>query len=245
MFRICAPALLLFSLISLILPASAQWKDITTGLEGILNGKTRFSPVYLQEGSVRNIKSVNFKNTVYRRGVFSYVLGGSTIRSTYLFDCQEANYKTSDTQGGYWVDLSWITPSTDRDSFNWAAYKYLCSNSKDPWFLIATNSDDEQYYVNIETGYSFNSPLYGKVKTWVMAKHKEKVNNNSYSSYGRLLGMNSGPDTSDLLRLYVSCKIKLVSIYNLLSDPSDTDANLLEVNPNSVGEEMLSSACST
>jgi hypothetical protein len=213
------------------LPVSAQWKDITPVIESTLRGNSRYSPVYLQVGSVKTIKSVNFKNTIYHRGVFSYSLAGSTSRSTYLFDCPEASYKTSDKQGGYYSDLNWITPSTDIASFDWAAYKFLCPKVKDPWYLIGGSNDGEHYHVNTETGYTFKSPVYGEVRTWVMHKRKEKE-----LRYG-------GSDSSDLLQLYVACKPKSLAIYSLLSGPEDQDVVLDDQNPGSVGEYMILSAC--
>jgi hypothetical protein len=237
--------LIIFFCIAFIseLPASAQWKDVTPAIENTLGGFTKYSPIFLQAGSIKNIKSVNFKNTTYRRGVFSYTLAGTTIRSTYLFDCQEANYKTSDTQNGYWEDMSWITPSSDKNSFEWAAYKYLCPNAEDPWVLIAENVKDLQYYVNKGTGYSFQSPKYGTIKTWVMTTHQIEGHKNTYQSFTYSFDKLFGNDSSGLLQLYVACSTKKIGIYSLSTGPSDKNVILDDSNPNSVGEQMIDSAC--
>lgn len=236
---LCAAVLSTFTLLAL--PASARWRDITAEIESILGAKSNYSPVYLQEGSIKNIKSVNFMNTTYRRAVFSYSLAGSTTRAKYLFDCEEANYKTSDTESGFWIDLNWITPPTDRSGFEWAAYRYLCPNSKDPWVPIAENSDGEQYYININTGYSFKIPSLGNVRTWVMTRHKDSSSGNglaprftTYLPYGY-----------NLLKLCVSCKTKTLAIYGLASIPSNNKVSLSDANPDSVGEQMISVICGT
>lgn len=223
-------------------PAIGQWIDVTPNIESILDGKTTYSPVYLQAGSVKNIKSVNFKSTVYRRGVFSYSIAGSTTRQTYLFDCKEANYKTSDTQPGYWTDINWITPTTSKTLFDWAAYKYLCPNSKDPWLEIAENIDGERYLVNTATGYIFTSPAYGKVRTWVMIKTKKE--SSSATASGRF--QSSWPREEfgypDLMQVYVSCQKRLMSIYNL-DGPSDKDVTLDDPNPGSIAEAIVKTVC--
>jgi len=236
-YILCASFLTAFTLLAL--PASARWRDITAGVESILGSKSNYSPIYLQEGSVKNIKSINFKNTTYRRAVFSYSLAGVTTRATYLFDCQEANYKTSDAQSGYWIDLNWITPSTSRNSFDWTAYKYLCPNAKDPWVPIAENSDGERYYININTGYSFRSPSFGNVRTWVMTRHKElaSIRDLAYRFTSPL------PYGYNLLKLYVSCETKTLAIYGLEFVPGDKKVSLSDANPDSVGEQMISVAC--
>lgn len=223
-------------------PAMGQWIDVTSNIESILEGKTTYSPVYLQAGSVKNIKSINFKGTVYRRAVFSFSIAGSTTRQTYLFDCKEANYKISDTQPGYWTDINWITPTTNKTEFAWAAYKYLCPTSKDPWLAIAENIDDERYLVNIETGYIFTSPAYGKVKTWVMIKSKKE--GASVTKFGRF--ESSWPrdefDYPDLMQVYVSCQKRLMSIYKL-DGPDDKDVILDDPNPGSIAEGIVQAVC--
>ena len=223
-------------------PALAQWTDVTTNIESILGGKSSYSPVYLQTGSIKNIKSVNFKRTVYRRAVFSYSLAGSTYRQTYLFDCMEANYKNSDAQPGYWIDINWITPSTSKSSFEWAAYKYLCSSSKDPWFVIAEDADNGQYFVNTEASYTFASPAYGKVKTWVMIKEKKKSVGASAYGNSELAWPRMGNDYLDLMQVYVSCQKRLMAIYKL-DGPSDKEVTLDDPNPGSIAEGIVKAAC--
>jgi hypothetical protein len=236
-------------------PSYAGWLDITSQVEAILGGSKRYSPVYLQNGSPKNIKSVNFKNTIYRRGVFSYSIDGSTARSTFLFDCREANYKTSDSQAGYWSTMSWITPSISKNDFTWAAYTFLCPNAKDPWFPIAEDIRGMRYYVNVETGYKFQSPVYGEVSTWVMAKYQDprpagmsaSLNERLYElQRGILLSSTfetSSSSASSLLRLYIACKGRLLGIYSLIGDPDRNSVALKDPNPGSVAEQMVSAGC--
>jgi len=235
--------LLLISLASLFsTPAMGQWIDVTSNIESILEGKSTYSPVYLQAGSVKNIKSVNFKSTVYRRAVFSYSIARSTYRQTYLFDCKEANYKTSDTQPGYWTDINWITPTTSKTLFDWAAYKYLCPNSKDPWLAIAENIDDERYLVNTEAGYTFTSPVYGKVRTWVMIKIKKESPPASASGRFESSWPREQFEYPDLMQVYVSCQKRLMSIYKL-DGPADKEATLDDPNPGSIAEGIVKAVC--
>ena len=223
-------------------PVLAQWTDVTASIESILEGKTTYSPVYLQVGSIKNVKSVNFKGTIYRRGVFSYSLAGSTYRQTFLFDCKEANYKTSDTQPGYWIDINWITPSTSKALFDWAAYKYLCPASKDPWLVIAENIDNERYLVNTETGYTFTSPAYGKVRTWVMLKAGKEGKSTPAFGNPELSWPRERHEYPDLTQVYVSCQKRLMSIYSL-DGPSDKDVTLDDPNPGSIAEGIVKTAC--
>jgi hypothetical protein len=240
--RFTASLFAVLSVFSTAFPVSAQWKDVTAEFREILGGREKYSPVYLQGGSIKNIKSVNFGNTIYRRAVFSYSVGSATTRSTYLFDCLEANYKTSDGQSGYWNYLSWITPASDRDSFDWAAYRFLCPNAKDPWFLVAENTDGGQYFVNIETGYRFASPIYGQVRTWVMKKHVSDLGKDVTGRRRFLLPMLSGSGNSDLLQVYVACNKKLLAIYDLVGS-DDAEVVLDDQNPGSIGEQIIERAC--
>jgi hypothetical protein len=237
-FKICQLSIL--SILSVNLPAFAQWKDVTSEFQEILGGKETYSPVFLKGGSIRNIKSVNFRNTIYRKAVFSYSIGGSTVRSTYFFDCLEANYKTSEAQSGYWIDLSWITPSSDRVSFDWAAYKFLCPNSKDPWLLVAENTDRAQYFVNTATGYQFTSPVYGNVKSWILKKH---VSIDRLDNPTRLLWpVLPGRGSSDLFQVYVACANRLLAIYDM-AESDDKNIILNDQNPESIGNEIVNRAC--
>jgi len=222
-------------------PALAGWTDVTTRFETIL-GNSSYSPVYYKTASVRNLRSVNFKRTIYRRAVFSYSLSGSTYRQTYLFDCEEANYKTSDMQPGYWTHVNWITPSTSRTSFEWAAYKYLCPTSNDPWFQVVKNVDGERYFVNTGTGYTFSTALYGKVKTWVMVKAGKSNSQASANASSGLSWPLTGYDNPDLMKVYVSCQKRLMSIYSL-DGPRDQDVTLDDPNPGSIAEGIVKSAC--
>ena len=149
------------------IPASAsEWKEITDELSKILSGPVPGSPVYIKTGLQRDVRSANYKNVVYRRAVISLLNGTMTTRKTYMFDCGEANYKTSETGPGDWESVSWITPDSPRD-LSWAMYKYLCPSAKSPWVHVSEAVDGKFTYFNSGTHYNFKSARYGKVSTWI------------------------------------------------------------------------------
>ena len=148
-------------------PATASgWKEITHELSKILNGPVPGSPVYIKTGLQRDVRSANYKNVVYRRAVISLLIGTMTTRNTYMFDCDEASYKTSETGPGDWESVNWITPDSPRD-LSWAMYKYLCPTAKSPWLNVSESADGKFTYFNSNTHYSFQSAHYGKVSTWI------------------------------------------------------------------------------
>ncbi len=156
-----------FFLISVSLPASASgWEEITHELSKILGGHVPGSPVYIKTGLQRNVRSANYKNVIYRRAVISLLAGTMTTRNTYMFDCDEASYKNSETGPGDWESVIWITPDSPRD-LSWAMYKYLCPSAKSPWLNVSESVDGKFTYFNGPTHYNFQSPRYGKVSTWI------------------------------------------------------------------------------
>lgn len=210
-------------------PAIAQdaWVDITPEFTKILGREGPNSPYYLKKDSVKTIKSINFKNTTYKRGEFSYASRLSTERVDYLFDCNEAAYKLNDGRPGYWDSLSWITPGTREDSIQWMAYKYLCPSAKDPWALLAESVDDEEYWANTKAGYNFSSKKYGKVLTWVVAKVRAK----SLVSF------------PDMYQVYVSCGTRRLSLYPLMAGVADNKVEIDEPNPRSIGDQVVRLVC--
>ena len=213
-------------------PAMAQvaWVDITTAVTSILGKEGSNGPYYLRNGSVKTVKSVNFKGTIYKRGEFSYSSYGSTKKVDYLFDCSEASYKLNDGQPGYYQDISWITPGYKEDSIQWIAYKYLCPSAKTPWLLLTKDSEGAEFWVNSKAGYSEAMRRYGKVYVYVTAK-TEKIGDIQLS-----------PKMS---RLYVSCSAKRVGFYELAGyAPQGNNIELDEPNPGSIGEQMVDIFCS-
>jgi len=74
-----------FGLLLAGLPATAQnsskWKETGASING--------ASVFVKIDTIKNFRSVEFRNTVYKRADFSYSdLAGSTQRERFVFDCR-------------------------------------------------------------------------------------------------------------------------------------------------------------
>ena len=108
--------------------------------------------------------------------------------------------------------------------------------------MIAEDADNGQYFVNTEASYTFASPAYGKVKTWVMIKEKKKSVGASAYGNSELAWPRMGNDYLDLMQVYVSCQKRLMAIYKL-DGPSDKEVILDDPNPGSIAEGIVKAAC--
>ncbi len=199
--------------------AAAQWQNITEEARKIAGEEPRQSPIYIRMDSIRNIKSVEFKDTIYRRADFSFSDYGSTRRKRYVFECRDWSYRTEDTS----FIRNWITPATETTSIDWIAYKYLCPRDSSPWIELARASDETIYYINKETVYNFNRPDYGRVAAAIISSVRKF--------------------SSEVLYLYASCSRQMIAVYEIGMDPGDEYIKLEEVNPSSIGEGLLRQMC--
>lgn len=240
--------------VQLASPATAQpgWIDITKEVERVIGKQTPETDYYLKSNSIKNIKSVNFKDTNYRQAIFSFVGTSTTSRRTYSFDCAEYSYKLDSQTPGYWHSLNWITPGYDQNNFTWFAFKYLCGEKPDPWKLVSESVDGEKLYLNIKTAYSTSISRQGKVYSFVAINIKPSQKNQNYeNSRGSIQWpeLPSFPSQGDadygdgMRRVYVACKTKSIGIYTLTDASGDSGILLDEANPGSVASEILESVC--
>lgn len=216
----------------------SKWRDITTDIKKAINAEPSLSPIFIN-GGPQSIRSKNISGITYKRGIFSYSLGGLTTNRDILVSCTEASFKENDGKTGWWFNMQWIQPEEEgQQGFEWYAYKYLCPGARLPWKHLTTNSKNEDYFVNEAASYSFSSKLYGKIYSWVVAKKNAK------EAVGIQWPMSS-LDASQMTQLYVSCKTKRLAFYGLLDAAAlgDDKIELYEYNPNSIGEEIVRLIC--
>lgn len=204
----------------------SQWIKLPDSING--------GDVYVKAASIKNIRSVEFKNTVYRRGDFSYTdYDSTTSRRRLVFDCEESSYKNDDYEPGYYVDISWITPFTNKNSIESIGYRYLCPGVADPWAYFGENASKltrKTYYINTQTISNTTNPRYGNIRSAIIAE--------GYQASMTGLGV---------FMIYVSCDKNLVSTLSM-SDylrPSNPSLSLNENNPGSLGQAWRDALCTT
>lgn len=201
-----------------------QWTKLPYSING--------GNVYVKAASIKNIRSVEFKNTVYRRGDFSYVdYDSTTSRKRLVFDCEFSSYKNDDYEPGYYVDISWITPFTNKNSIESIGYRYLCPDVTDPWVYFGESKPKSKtYYINVQTISNAANPRYGKLLSAIVAE-------------GDLASMTE----LGVFAIYVSCDKNLVSDLRMSEYlmPSNPSLSLSENNPGSLGQAWRDALCST
>ena len=207
--------------------AKAQYKSSWAKVGRILNG----SDVYIKEGSVRTIKSIEFSNTTYRRGDFSYTdYSGITAARRLVVDCKDSSYKNDDNQSGYFVDVSWITPFTKKDSIESIGYYYLCPEASSPWveFYESTGSLPKIYYINAMTISEDKNPRYGVVRSGIVVE-----------------GYKSSWIQDSVFMFYVACRQGLSGTRDMYAylRPGNPSLRLTEDNPGSLGEGWSQILC--
>jgi hypothetical protein len=205
--------------------AAGGWVDISGAMKKAL-GPDSIPPseLYLKHGFPSNVKSVSVKGVTYKRVVLSWPTGSTTIKRDLLLDCSSYSYKENDGNPGYWYALDWVFPDNLDRSVDAMAFMYFCAASKNPWQLLAVNSDDEKYYLNNSAAYQLPSKKYGKMYTWVVAK---------VGKYGM----------AEAMRLYLACGAKKVGFYSLYDAAGDQGIILEEANPGSIGESIIQDVC--
>lgn len=220
-------------MVATILLQSASWSQDQSQwikLPGSING----GDIYVKAASIKNIRSVEFKNTVYRRGDFSYTdYDNTTSRKRLVFDCEESSYKNDDYEPGKYVDISWITPFTNKNSIESTGYRYLCPGVADPWVYFGENASkltSKIYYINTQTISNRANPRYGKIRFGIVVE--------GYSTSMTELGV---------FAIYVSCDKNLVSTLDMSNylRPSNPSISLNENNPGSLGQTWKDALCST
>jgi len=200
--------------------AKAQFRSSWTKIDGTINGGS----VYIKEGSVRTIRSVEFSNTTYRRGDFSYAsYDGITTTKRLTVDCNESSYKNNENKPGYYTNLSWITPFTNKKSIESIGYHHLCPEQGDPWveFNETAGYQPKIYYINARTITEVKNPRYGAVRSGIIVG-----------------GYKSSRVESEVFVFYVACRQGLSGARRMYTymKPSDPSLNLTEDNPGSLGE---------
>lgn len=202
-----------------LVPAKAQFRSSWTRIGGSVNS----GDVYIKEGSIKTIRSVGFRNTTYRRGDFSYTdYSGITSKKRLAVDCNNSSYKNDDNDPGYFIDLTWITPFTQKNSIESIAYHYLCPEPSDPWvdFYETTGHPSKIYFINARTITESKNSRYGSVRSGIMVE-----------------GYKSSQIQSEVFMFYVACNQGLSgtrSMYTYMR-PSNPSLNLTEDNPGSIG----------
>jgi len=207
--------------------ATAQFSSLWIKTGKTING----SDVYIRQNSIRTMTSVEFSNTTYRRGDFSYTdYSGLTTRKRLVADCKESSYKNGDKESGYYVDLSWITPFTRKDSIESIGYHYLCPEASDPWveFYEDSGSLRKIYYINKLTITEANNPRYGPVRSGIMVE-----------------GYKDSRIQSKVFMFYVACRRGLSGTRDMYMymKPSNPSLSLSEDNPGSLGEAWSETVC--
>jgi hypothetical protein len=198
--------------------AKAQFKSSWAKIGRTLNG----GDVYIKEGSKRNIKSVEFSYTTYHRGDFSYTdYIGNTTTKRLVVDCDNSSYKNDDSQSGYYVDLSWITPFTSKESIE--SIGYYCPEAGDPWveFNESSGALAKIYYINARTISEDKHPRYGVVRSAIVVE-----------------GYKSSRTQSSIFMFYVACRRGLSGTRDMYAymRPSNPSLTLTEDNPGSLGD---------
>lgn len=226
----CLP--IVAGVVSTILFQSASWGQNQSQwikLPGSITG----GDIYVKATSIKNIRSVEFKNTVYRRGDFSYTdYDNTTTRKRLVFDCEQSSYKNDDYAPGYYVDISWITPFTNKNSIESIGYRYLCPGVADPWAYFGENASkltSKTYYINTQTISNRANPGYGRIQFGIVVE-------------GYLTNMTE----LGVFAIYVSCDKNLVSTLDMSNylRPSNPSISFNEINPGSNGQVWRDALCS-
>ena len=209
------------------LPAIAQNSSMWKETGELINGAS----VFVKNDSIKNIRSVEFRNTVYKRADFSYSdLSGNTQRERFVFDCSDSSYKNNDTSSGFYSDVLWVTPFTQKNSIESVAHRFLCPGSKDPWveFFESSGSLANLYFINARTLSTVKNPRYGHVKAGVV-----------------LAGYKDTRIAIKTFMLYVACKQRLLGELDFFEyrQPSSPALILEEQNPGSLGASWLDVLC--
>jgi len=216
-----------FGLLLAGLPATAQnsskWKETGASING--------ASVFVKIDTIKNFRSVEFRNTVYKRADFSYSdLAGSTQRERFVFDCSDSSYKNNDTSPGFYSDVSWITPFTPKDSIQSVAHQFLCPGAKDPWveFFESTETLAKLYFINAQSLSTAKNPKYGYVKSGVV-----------------LAGYKDTRIAMKTFMLYAACKQRLLGELDFFEyiQASNPALILEEQNPGSLGASWLDVLC--
>lgn len=185
--------------------------------------------IYVKPNSKKTIKSVQFPGVTYRAADFSYSDFGRITKTRFVYQCEIAGYKTSDSDAGYLSSLTYIIPDENSSEASQVAFRYLCPKTKNPWIEFGETEGllGKKYFLNLNTWTRAKNPKLGIIDH-VLITHP--ISNTALDS----------------TFLYISCSSKKLATHSKYSplSPMSRELVLDEALPESIGSLWLDLICS-
>jgi hypothetical protein len=180
-----------------------------------------YTPIYLNQTSIKNIRSINHGGTLLIRNDFTYYQYNQAKKRRIVADCKDWFYKDNDTEDTW----EWAPPSESIEKYNmtfeYVAVRYICRGQPEPWKYLTESASGNKYYYNRGL-LSKTSARYGELKKLYIA---------------------STHVTEKKIVAYASCKRNLIGLFAWADDPGPSGAALDSPDPGSVAEGMLALIC--